>query len=46
LSKQLYWLKIAEDAIITEHANAFKILLSQMDFARAPMSEANSVVVF
>jgi hypothetical protein len=37
---------MAEDAIITEHANAFKILLSQMDFVIAPMNEANSVVVF
>jgi hypothetical protein len=36
---------MAEDAIITKHANAFK-MLSQVDFARAPMSEANSVVVF
>ncbi len=46
MSKQLYELKMAEDAIIKEHANAFKILLSQMDSIRAPMSEAHSVVVF
>jgi hypothetical protein len=37
---------MAEDAIITKHANAFKMLLSQVDFAGAPMSEADSVVVF
>jgi hypothetical protein len=37
---------MAKDAIITEHANAFKMLLSQMDYAEAPMSEADSVVVF
>jgi hypothetical protein len=45
-SKQLYGLKMGEDAIIKEHANAFKILLSQMDSTRAPISERNSVVVF
>jgi hypothetical protein len=37
---------MAEDAFIIEHANAFKMLLSQMDFAGAPMNETNSVVVF
>ncbi len=37
---------MAEDAIITKHANAFKMLLSQMDSAGAPMSEANNVRSF
>jgi hypothetical protein len=37
---------MAEDAIIKEHVNAFKILLSQMDSPRAPMSEGYSVVIF
>jgi len=46
LSKQLYGLKMAEDTIIKEHANAFKILLSQMAFTRAPMNEVDSVVVY
>jgi hypothetical protein len=36
---------MAQDAIKTKHADAFKMLLIQMDFARAPMSEADSVVV-
>jgi hypothetical protein len=37
---------MAQDAIIIEHANPFKMLLIQMDSARAPMSEVDSVVVF
>lgn len=28
-----------KDATIIEHVNAFKMLLSQFDFARAPMNE-------
>jgi hypothetical protein len=36
---------MAQDAITTKHADAFKMLI-QMDSARAPMSEADSVVVF
>jgi hypothetical protein len=43
LSKELYALIMTEDATkdatIIEHVNAFKMLLSQFDFARAPMNE-------
>lgn len=47
-SKQLYGLKIAKDAITIECVNAFKMLLSQMDyFPRAfILSETNHVVIF
>ncbi len=30
---------MTEDATIIENANAFKMLLNQLDFARAPMNE-------
>jgi hypothetical protein len=36
---------MAQHAIIIEHANPSKMLI-QMDSARAPMSEADSVIVF
>jgi hypothetical protein len=39
LSKELYALRMTEDATIIEHVNASKMLLNQLDFARAPMNE-------
>jgi hypothetical protein len=30
---------MTENPTIIEHVNAFKVLLSQLDFARAPMNE-------